>query len=393
MADRVEGEHEQGDTAASDIITKDCSEQASGNGDTDVAMTTDEADVGADNGHKMELQTNDETERKIMTQLEYYFGSFNIKKDKFLAEQIANNTDGWVTLDTMLKFNRLSRLSEDKQVIASAVRKFNSDVVEVNEDGTSIRRVPANPAPDSLDALKKESAFRTVYVKGFPTETTTMNDVLDFIETYGKTDNVILRKYQDKTLKKWVFKGSVFVVFSTVEDMDKFLALDEVKFEDHALERLSQKDYIARKQKKRADAKLQSKLKKFNKDIIPLPSGCVLGLAGLGDGVVGKGLRTALEELKWPVEFVEHNPGEKEAFVRLKGEASAATVFEGLGEDKTVKIADVDVDVTVITGEDEQRVLKKMELGKQTRINTKRGKGGNKRKHPGDERYSKKRRE
>lgn len=37
--------------------------------------------------------------------LQYYFGDHNLPRDKFLKEQLQLD-DGWVTLETMLKFNR-----------------------------------------------------------------------------------------------------------------------------------------------------------------------------------------------------------------------------------------------------------------------------------------------
>lgn len=37
--------------------------------------------------------------------LQYYFGDHNLPRDKFLKEQMQQD-DGWVTLETMLKFNR-----------------------------------------------------------------------------------------------------------------------------------------------------------------------------------------------------------------------------------------------------------------------------------------------
>lgn len=37
--------------------------------------------------------------------LQYYFGDHNLPRDKFLKEQLQQD-DGWVPLETMLKFNR-----------------------------------------------------------------------------------------------------------------------------------------------------------------------------------------------------------------------------------------------------------------------------------------------
>lgn len=40
-----------------------------------------------------------------MIPTQYYFGDHNLPRDRFLKEQLQVD-DGWVTLETMLKFNR-----------------------------------------------------------------------------------------------------------------------------------------------------------------------------------------------------------------------------------------------------------------------------------------------
>lgn len=44
---------------------------------------------------------------------QYYFGDHNLPRDKFLKEQIQLD-DGWVTLETMLKFNRYKVHNDSK---------------------------------------------------------------------------------------------------------------------------------------------------------------------------------------------------------------------------------------------------------------------------------------
>ena len=41
----------------------------------------------------------------IVIILQYYFGDFNLPRDKFLKEQIKLD-EGWVPLEIMIKFNR-----------------------------------------------------------------------------------------------------------------------------------------------------------------------------------------------------------------------------------------------------------------------------------------------
>lgn len=47
-----------------------------------------------------------------------------------LPPQIKND-DGWITLDTMLKFKRLASISSDKAVIAAALRNSTPSFIEV----------------------------------------------------------------------------------------------------------------------------------------------------------------------------------------------------------------------------------------------------------------------
>lgn len=49
--------------------------------------------------------TESELKRISVSHLQYYFGDHNLPRDKFLKEQLQLD-DGWVPLETMLKFNR-----------------------------------------------------------------------------------------------------------------------------------------------------------------------------------------------------------------------------------------------------------------------------------------------
>lgn len=46
-----------------------------------------------------------ELSSKILRQVEYYFGDFNLPRDRFLQEQIKAGEDNWVAMETMLKVN------------------------------------------------------------------------------------------------------------------------------------------------------------------------------------------------------------------------------------------------------------------------------------------------
>lgn len=70
-----------------------------------------------------------------------------------------------VALTTMLKFNRLAQISKDVDEIAGALT--NSSLMEVSEDGKSIRRTPQVELPENTLEYWLEVKRRTVYVVGF----------------------------------------------------------------------------------------------------------------------------------------------------------------------------------------------------------------------------------
>lgn len=101
--------------------------------------------------YKITKKMANDMEKKIVRQVEYYFGDINLPRDKFLQGQIKENEDGWVPLDVMLKFKRLAELSKDPAVIAEALAQSDDRIVVVSEDKTKIRRNPEKPLPDNND--------------------------------------------------------------------------------------------------------------------------------------------------------------------------------------------------------------------------------------------------
>ena len=70
--------------------------------------------------------------KKIMRQVEHYFGDFNLPRDKFLSAE-TKKADGWVTMETMMKFKRLSQLSSDAAVIVAAIKQSKSGLIQVSQ--------------------------------------------------------------------------------------------------------------------------------------------------------------------------------------------------------------------------------------------------------------------
>lgn len=141
-----------------------------------------------------------------------------------------------VDIDTIASFNKMTKLTTDKETIISALK--NSEMLEFNADNTKIKRkgeFSRLPAKD-LDA-------RTLYVVSY-THILTLNAILyssfwyqtscltlrqeNFPETYdhdslreifekeGKVNYVGMPRHEDKT-----FKGYAFIEFANVEEAKK----------------------------------------------------------------------------------------------------------------------------------------------------------------------------
>ncbi|KAL1440945.1 hypothetical protein MTO96_008991 [Rhipicephalus appendiculatus] len=277
---------------------------------------------------------------KIITQVEYYFGDFNLPRDKFLQGKLKED-DGWVTIETLLTFNRLKSLTTKSDVVAAALRKSASQLLEVSEDGTKIRRSPAKPAPESNKEQQQKLDELSVYVKGFP-PTASIDELLEFFGRFGKCINVFMRRYP-KTRK---FKGSVFATFATKEEADAFLAKEDVKYNELELTRSLKTEYVARKKQER-QARLEEKAKKRaandetsaggggdaaaeETEAPEIVLGCILRVKGLGDKTSWENLKEAFAPYA-KVAFVDYSRGQPEAVLRFAEEGSAQAVLAKLG--------------------------------------------------------------
>merc|ERR1712141_406871 len=223
--------------------------------DTEVKNGTNGHVVDATGDHgpkKGDFTCNEKLQSKIVRQVEHYFGDYNLPRDKFLKETIQSD-EGWVSMDVMMKFQRLAGLSEDPQVIMSALKKGGSGLMEIDDEKNKIRRCPTLPLPEWNDARRQELMNNTVYVKGFEKTKTTLDDLLEFFGKYPNVLNVTKRLYEDRKdpERKKHFKGSVFVVFKDRDSAEKFMDMKSVKSPDgnEELIRKWQKDYMEEQDK------------------------------------------------------------------------------------------------------------------------------------------------
>ena len=90
----------------------------------------------------------------------------------------------------MLNFKLLSSMSKDIDVILKALE--SSELIEISEDRTKIRRSPEHPLPEFNEAYRKAQAERTVYVKGFPLTDIYIQKLKEFFKDYEPFENIIV---------------------------------------------------------------------------------------------------------------------------------------------------------------------------------------------------------
>lgn len=159
---------------------------------------------------------------EILKQVEFYFSDQNLPKDKFLFSLTKEN-DGWVPISTIAVFGRMRRFSPIESIVEAL--KKSPELLEVSEDNELVRRkIPLETVEDGNKAQSKgaQAFARSIYAKGFGEETATSQyDIEKFFEGFAPVKQVRLRRTDDKK-----FKESVFVEFATLEEAQKFLALD-----------------------------------------------------------------------------------------------------------------------------------------------------------------------
>lgn len=197
-------------------------------------------------------------EKKLIRQVEFYFGDFNLHRDKFMQNEMKNN-DGWFTMDTMLKFQRLAKLCSEPGTILAALKKSKKKLMEIDLEEQKIRRKPSKPVPENNAAYRRLLDQRTVYVKGFP-QTDGIEEITEFLEDFGEVDGVQLRRGNNQHLGT-VFKGSLFATFTKLEDAMKFLQAPMVYYKDKELEKKTKAEFLEEKEKETAEMRPQRKKK------------------------------------------------------------------------------------------------------------------------------------
>lgn len=321
-----------------------------------------EQNNGPENNKENTVEEETDLDNAIIRQLEYYFSDVNLPRDKFLRQQVTLD-DGWVPLDVLTRFNRLAKLSTDTDVIAKAINKSLSGLLEVSEDNKKVRRNPEQPIPEMNEERRKELSARTIYAKGFPKDSV-LDDLLKYFKQFEEVENIIMRRYLERQSKNRIFKGSVFATFKTKEQAQKFIDTKGHKYNDTDLLVLWQENYIQQKPEKFASKKdkkhkkPKQKEEKEEKEEFKLPLGTVLHFSQGHDKMTREDIKEALSPLGGDVAYIDFKVGDTEGWVRMTKENNAKEVNEKITDGK-IKIGESEVVFRLLEGDEEKAYLDK----------------------------------
>ena len=311
----------------------------------------------------------------IKEQVEFYFGEANMRKDKFLQKK-TKESDGWVSIEVLLTFNKLKALTTDVKTVADALK--DSDLVEVSEDGTKIKRGSDIPSEDT-------TKVRTLYVKGYPVDDAdvTIESVTEEFKSYGNIQYVRLRK--DPMTKK--FKGSVFVEFDNRDSvaaivkaayeedgktmkmqykgtdyacvmyMDEWLERKEAKKKRRLDEKKAKGEDGEGSPKKRQKTEDKNEGEEGGKDeqpeAIEYTKGLIIKVDDIPAGTTLYQIKDAFKALG-DIKFVEHDEGATECYVRIADITSSVAIATALASDEGLKIL-ATAHLRLVLGENRQR--------------------------------------
>ena len=113
-----------------------------------------------------------------------------------MKEELAKD-DGWVPVDTLLTFNRMKSLTQDRGTVITALRTPHPNTdhgIEISEDETRIRRKV--PYVELTEEQVAELNARTIHFKGI-TQDATLDEIRAFCSQYGKVISVEMRRMRE----------------------------------------------------------------------------------------------------------------------------------------------------------------------------------------------------
>ncbi|KAL3500527.1 hypothetical protein ACH5RR_039620 [Cinchona calisaya] len=199
---------------------------------------------------------DEETAKKVIRQVEFYFSDSNLPRDTFLKQTLNDSEDGMVSLALICSFSRMRThlgigeatpedVSDDTvQAVAETLR--NSSFLKVSEDGKKVGRVTELAKPEEVI---EQLDVRTIAASPMEYDVK-IEDVESFFGQFAKVSSVRLpRHVTDRRL----FCGTALIEFSSEEDAAKVLEQSLV-YAGMELELKPKKDFDAERAQREEEA-------------------------------------------------------------------------------------------------------------------------------------------
>mmetsp|Transcript_31697 Transcript_31697/g.36971 ORF Transcript_31697/g.36971 Transcript_31697/m.36971 type:complete len:375 (-) Transcript_31697:53-1177(-) len=172
--------------------------------------------------------TEDNTAKQVAERLGFFFSNANLRMDRFLRREVLNEeNNGYVTIETLLKFNTIKNITTDTAIIAKAAKEVSRPLLKLNDDETSICRVEKFTEAMMDDNVKVTLRVSNIPIKGGENDadyTVSRDEFGDLFKEYGDVAMIRLLKSKLNGNPNRVAVGRAFVEYHTVEDMEKAVA-------------------------------------------------------------------------------------------------------------------------------------------------------------------------
>lgn len=130
------------------------------------------------------VEVSAELQEKVMRQVEWYFSDENLMRDSFLMKHISRNKQGYVSLKLVASLRKVKAITKDWKVVLESVNK--SSLLQVNEEGTKVKRISAAPQVDYSHLSK------TLLVTNYPHSNPNEEALEREFGSYGRLSRVIV---------------------------------------------------------------------------------------------------------------------------------------------------------------------------------------------------------
>lgn len=290
--------------------------------------------------------------KKIIRQVEFYFGDYNLMKDKFMRQQMKED-DGWFSMELMLQFKRLASICSEPKTILDALKSADETLLEIDSENQRIRRWPDRKVPKDTEEFRKALQARTVHVNGFQGDDN-IDDIHEFLSDYGKIDGIQLQRTVEKK-----FKGSLFVTFAQKEDAEKLIVAPMVYYKCNELSKMSRGDYY--KELENAKKNKKTEKKDHHDDKTSLIALKVSGLTD--DSIIHRDVKQVFEAkgIQNIVYFDRLGHNSPDGYLIFRSDETPEDILKlcGFGDDAKATVKSATVEFSIPDENEKEKLLNK----------------------------------